>query len=60
MRLKPHDRFCVPLCNEHHAEQEGRTKTFERKYGIDLWAIAAELARQSPDLTMKKSVSPKR
>ncbi len=54
MRQKPHDWFTVPLCDDHHGQQEGRTKTFERKYGIDLWAIAAELARKSPDIRMKE------
>ncbi len=54
--LKPADWFTVPLCNDHHAEQEGRTESFCRKYGIDLWEIAAVLARRSPDLAMKEAM----
>lgn len=53
MRLKPADWFTVPLCNEHHAEQEGRTETFERNHGVDLFSMAAELAHKSPDLAMR-------
>ncbi len=33
----------VPLCPVHHDCQEGRTKQFNALYGIDLYAIAAEL-----------------
>jgi hypothetical protein len=35
----------VPLCWRHHREQHDRgVRTFERIYGVDLAAIAAELA----------------
>jgi hypothetical protein len=44
------------LCNDHHAEQEGRTGSFCKKYGVDLWALAAELARKSPDLKMREAM----
>lgn len=54
---KPPDWFCVPLCRDHHAEQEGRTSLFERKYGIDLWGMAAHLAATSPDLKMKEAMN---
>jgi hypothetical protein len=54
--LKPGDWDTVPLCNEHHAEQEGRTESFCRKYRIDLWALAAELARRSPDWKMREAM----
>jgi hypothetical protein len=40
--MKPADRFCVPLCFEHHAESHQGERTFERKYGIDLLALAAQ------------------
>jgi len=53
--LKPADWYTVPLCDNHHAEQEGRTAWFERKYGVDLWALAERLARTSPDKTMKEA-----
>lgn len=47
--LKPHDSYCVGLCDGHH-EEFHRTgiDTFMAKYGIDLWAIARRLARTSP------------
>ena len=34
----------VPLCRHHHREIEtiGHT-TFERRYGLDLWTLAAKL-----------------
>lgn len=54
--LRPADWFTVPLCNDHHAEQEGRTGSFCKKYGVDLWALAAELARKSPDLKMREAM----
>jgi hypothetical protein len=65
--LKPHDRFTVGICNEHHKELdtppprdcvEGETRTdrFHRKYGIDLWKIAADLAERSPDLAMRAAM----
>jgi Putative HNHc nuclease len=54
---KPHDIFGVSLCRTHHDEQHriGAT-SFERKYGIDLWALAAEFARRSPDQKMRASL----
>lgn len=55
MGLKPQDGNCVPLCNGHHAEQEGRIATFQRKYGVDLWALAERLAQTSPDWQIRKA-----
>lgn len=47
--LKPSDRFLVSLCRDHHAEQHSiGEKSFEKKYGLDLYAIACEFARTSP------------
>jgi hypothetical protein len=41
----------------HHAEQHRiGTNDFNRKYGIDLWDIAAEFARRSPDWEMRASL----
>lgn len=54
--LKPHDWFTVPLCREHHLEQEGRTESFCQKYRVNLWAIASILAHQSPDLAMRAAM----
>ena len=47
--LKPSDRFCLSLCRVHHAEQHQIGEAaFERKYKLDLLAIAVEFARRSP------------
>jgi hypothetical protein len=65
--LKPHDQFTVPLCDTHHKELdtpaprdcidgESRTYRFLRKYGVDLWKIAADLAERSPDLAMRATM----
>jgi hypothetical protein len=53
----PHDIFGVSLCRAHHDEQHRIVaNAFSRKYGIDLWDIAAEFARRSPDLEMRASL----
>lgn len=36
----------VPLCPFHHAEQEGRTAQFNRKYKVDLSQVATDLAKE--------------
>jgi hypothetical protein len=47
---KPHDMFGISLCRAHVDEQHRRgAAAFGRKYRIDLWALAAEFARRSPD-----------
>jgi len=54
---KPHDIFGVSLCRTHHNEQHQLgVEAFNKKYGIDLWALAAELARRSPDWEMRASL----
>ena len=54
---KPHDIFGVSLCRTHHNEQHQLgVEAFNRKYGIDLWALAAEFARRSPDWEMRTSL----
>jgi len=54
---KPHDFFGVSLCRRHHVEQHSLgVDTFDRKYGIDLWALAAEFARRSPDADMRAAL----
>ena len=49
MGRKPSDWFTVSLCRDHHSEQhrigEG---PFARLHAIDLHALAAEFAAQSP------------
>lgn len=56
--LKPHDGFGVSLCRTHHIEQHTLgTAGFDKKYGIDLWALAAEFVRRSPDTEMQASLN---
>lgn len=55
--LKPHSRFGVSGCREHHAEAHRiGHDSFARKYGIDLWAIAAAFVKASPDVAMKEAI----
>lgn len=57
MGQKPHDIFGVSLCRDHHVEQHSLgVEVFDRKYGIDLWALAAEFARRSPDGEMRATL----
>jgi hypothetical protein len=47
--LKPSDRWTISLCREHHAEQHRIGEAaFEKRYGLDLIALAEEFARRSP------------
>jgi hypothetical protein len=51
---QPHDIFGVSLCRAHHIEQHSLgIDAFDRKYGTDLWALAAEFARRSPELEIR-------
>ncbi len=54
---KPHDIFGISLCRTHHDEQHriGPLR-FGHKYGIDLWALASEFARRSPDEKMRTAL----
>ena len=55
--LRPHDIFGVSLCRKHHDEQHRLgADAFGDKYQIDLWALAAEFARRSPDWQMRASL----
>lgn len=37
---------CVPLCHAHHEEQHRiGIRSFQQRYGVDLYAIAADLGR---------------
>jgi hypothetical protein len=57
MDQKPHDIFGISLCRGHHDEQHRiGADAFGKKYGIDLWALAAEFARKSPDWEMRASL----
>jgi hypothetical protein len=54
---KPHDGFGVSLCRRHHDEQHCLgVDAFNRKYSLDLWALAAEFTRRSPDWEMRASI----
>ena len=47
--LKPSDAWCISLCEEHHAEQHRiGERAFEKRYGVDLIALAREFTRRSP------------
>lgn len=46
---KPDDWNTISLCRECHAEQHRLGEaTFQKKYGIDMAAMAAEFAKASP------------
>jgi len=36
------DSSCVPLCRKHHDEYDAGREAFEKKYGVDMKALAAE------------------
>lgn len=46
--MKPSDAYCVSLCREHHSESHRGEQSFERKYRLDLMALAQEFYRRSP------------
>jgi len=49
MGKKPSDKFTIPLCDTHHAEQHRIGEApFAKRYGLNLLEIAARLWAQSP------------
>ncbi len=51
MGFKSKDKWGIPLCWWHHGTQHKTTeKKFGEDYGINMKAIAADLAKQSPAL----------
>jgi hypothetical protein len=46
--FKSSDAYCLSLCRDHHAESHRGEQTFERKYGLDLMALAREFYLKSP------------
>lgn len=55
--LKPASWYTVSLCRTHHAQahQIGHD-TFAALYKIDLWDLAAEFTRRSPDRPMREAM----
>lgn len=45
---KVSDRFCIAMCDGHHAEQHRGWKTFEAKYRINCLDLAAQFWRAWP------------
>ena len=54
---RPHNISAVSLCCKRHDEQHriGADRLGD-KYSIDLWALAAEFGRRSPDWQMRASL----
>jgi hypothetical protein len=47
--LKPSDRWTISLCRAHHGEQHAIGEAaFEKRYGLDLIALAETFAARSP------------
>ena len=52
-----HDAQGVPLCLAHHHEQHSMgIESFQAKYKIDLFAIAAEFARTTTDKALRQAL----
>lgn len=55
---KPADWHCFPCCFKHHAEQHRIGQpAFERKYGLTLADICADLAKLSTDERMLEAMA---
>ncbi len=46
--IKPSDIWAVPMCVLAHAEVHAGEETFQKRYGVDLKAVAKRLADFSP------------
>ena len=58
MGSRPNASYGIALCDMHHLEQHDIGQpAFERKYGLDLFALAAEFVRRSPDTAMKEALA---
>ena len=52
-----HDSSGIALCSQHHKEQHSiGILTFQRRYGLDLWAIAAEFTRRTTDKALAEAI----
>lgn len=55
--LKPASWFGVALCRSHHSQAHNiGHDSFARLYRIDLWKLAEEFVRKSPDFAMKRAM----
>lgn len=51
------DWFGVSLCRAHHSQQHSAgIETFQRLYGLDLYAMAAEFVRRTTDVKLREAV----
>lgn len=49
MGHKPHDKWVISLCRDHHSEQHRLgEQTFETRHGIDMKKLAERFAAMSP------------
>jgi hypothetical protein len=46
--IKASDAYTISLCHPHHMEQHQGSETFERKYKINMVALAREFFERSP------------
>lgn len=54
---KPDDKWCVPLCNEHHREQHEMAElVFWHRYGIDPYVLALTLYANTGDVETAEQV----
>ena len=55
--IKPSSWWTYPGCSIHHAESHRIGEaSFQAKYGLDIRAICLALARQSPDVEMRRAM----
>lgn len=55
--LKPSDWWGISLCNDAHMLQHQiGERAFERRFKIDMKALAREFAKASPDMKMKEAM----
>ncbi len=52
MGSKGPDSSCVPLCRKHHREYDAGRKVFEKKYRLDMKAIAKEYYQAYKDMDL--------
>lgn len=47
--VKPHDKWVISLCRDHHSEQHRIGEpSFEKRHSIDMKKLAEEFAARSP------------